>query len=150
MNGNESDGRRPEGSRRLVRATARGVIAAALLAAICCAAPRTAAKRPPAASAAAEPGHLRMAARVREEFLFAWRSYDENARGHDEWRPVSRTVRDWYPGASLLMTPVDSLDTMILMGLADEAARTRALIVENLSFDKDISHLPHARHQSKT
>ena len=37
------------------------------------------------------------------------------------------------------MTPVDALDTMILMGLRDEADNTREYIVRNLSFDKDIS-----------
>src|SRR5262249_37076790 len=36
------------------------------------------------------------------------------------------------------MTPVDSLDTMILMGMKDEANHTRQYIVQNLSFDKDI------------
>jgi mannosidase alpha-like ER degradation enhancer 2 len=36
------------------------------------------------------------------------------------------------------MTPVDALDTMILMGLKTEADETRALIVKNLSFDKDV------------
>jgi mannosidase alpha-like ER degradation enhancer 2 len=36
------------------------------------------------------------------------------------------------------MTPVDALDTMILMGLADEANKTRELIDKNLSFDQDI------------
>jgi len=36
------------------------------------------------------------------------------------------------------MTPVDALDTMILMGLQDEAAKTRKYITQNLSFDKDI------------
>ena len=36
------------------------------------------------------------------------------------------------------MTPVDALDTMIIMGFKDEADATRKYIVENLSFDKDI------------
>src|SRR5258705_5701061 len=36
------------------------------------------------------------------------------------------------------MTPVDALDTMILMGLNDEAKNTREYIIKNLSFDKDI------------
>jgi ER degradation enhancer, mannosidase alpha-like 2 len=36
------------------------------------------------------------------------------------------------------MTPVDALDTLILMGLKDEAASALALIIEKLSFDKDI------------
>jgi len=36
------------------------------------------------------------------------------------------------------MTPVDALDTMYLMGLTDEADKTREYIVKNLSFDQDI------------
>ena len=36
------------------------------------------------------------------------------------------------------MTPVDALDTMILMGLDSEAKSTREYIVQNLSFEKDI------------
>jgi mannosidase alpha-like ER degradation enhancer 2 len=36
------------------------------------------------------------------------------------------------------MTPVDSLDTLILMGFKDEAEKAKNLIVEKLSFDKDI------------
>ena len=51
---------------------------------------------------------------------------------------MSRTAKDWY-GDSLLMTPVDSLDTLILMGFKDEAEKAKALILERLSFDKDIS-----------
>ena len=79
-----------------------------------------------------------MAERVRAEFLFSWRAYEQYAWGHDELRPISKTPRDWY-GESLLMTPVDSLDTLILMGFKDEADKARALIVEKISFDKDIS-----------
>src|SRR5258708_21192206 len=36
------------------------------------------------------------------------------------------------------MTAVDALDTMILMGLVDEANSTRAYIATSLSFDKNI------------
>src|SRR5207237_7030414 len=36
------------------------------------------------------------------------------------------------------MTPVDALDTMILMRLKDEAKATREYIATHLSFDKDI------------
>src|SRR5260370_42394585 len=36
------------------------------------------------------------------------------------------------------MTAVDALDTMILMGMDDEAAKTRAFIDKNLSFNQDI------------
>jgi mannosidase alpha-like ER degradation enhancer 2 len=80
-----------------------------------------------------------MAARVREEFLHSWQGYVQYAWGHDELRPLSKTPRDWYgEGNSLLITPVDSLDTLILLGLDEEAAKTRAYIDEHLSFDKDI------------
>jgi mannosidase alpha-like ER degradation enhancer 2 len=78
-----------------------------------------------------------LAARVRTEFLHAWNNYERYAWGHDALRPLSRTAHDWY-GQSLLMTPVDALDTLILMHLDAEAARARSLIVNNLSFDRDI------------
>ena len=79
-----------------------------------------------------------LARRVREEFLHSWKAYEKLAGGHDELRPVSGTYRDWYR-ESLLMTPVDALDTMLVMGLEEEARRTRELVVQRLSFDRDIS-----------
>jgi mannosidase alpha-like ER degradation enhancer 2 len=78
-----------------------------------------------------------LAARVRTEFLHAWNNYERYAWGHDALRPLSKTAHDWY-GQSLLMTPVDALDTLILMRLDDEAAKARSLIVSKLSFDRDI------------
>src|SRR6202140_4570452 len=79
-----------------------------------------------------------MQAKVRAEFLYSWKAYEKYAWGHDELRPLSKEPRDWY-GQSLLMTPIDSLDTLLLMGLNDEAKRAKALIVDRLSFEKDIS-----------
>jgi mannosidase alpha-like ER degradation enhancer 2 len=78
-----------------------------------------------------------LAAEVRAEFLHAWRGYERDAWGHDELRPLSRTPHDWY-GESLEMTPVDALDTLVLMKLETEAGRARQLIDTTLSFDKDI------------
>jgi glycosyl hydrolase family 47 len=78
-----------------------------------------------------------LAARVRTEFLHAWNNYERYAWGHDALRPLSKTAYDWY-GQSLLMTPVDALDTLILMHLDAEAERARSLIVNDLSFDRDI------------
>jgi len=97
------------------------------------------AKTPPPGAPQARPlDRAALAARVRREFLFSWRAYEKYAWGHDELKPVSKGLRDWY-GDSLLMTPVDALDTMLLMGLDEDAAKAKALIVEKLSFDKDIS-----------
>jgi mannosidase alpha-like ER degradation enhancer 2 len=106
------------------------VVLAAVLTAV--AALRPAAPEPPSVDRAA------LTAQVREELLHAWRGYERYAWGHDELKPVSRTARDWY-GESLLMTPVDALDTLLLVGLKDEAGRAKALILEKLSFDKDVS-----------
>ena len=78
-----------------------------------------------------------LAARVRTEFLHAWTNYERYAWGHDALRPLTKTAHDWY-GQSLLMTPVDAFDTLILMHLDNEAARVRLLIVSELSFDRDI------------
>lgn len=78
-----------------------------------------------------------LAARVRAEFLHAWRGYEKYAWGHDDLRPLSKTHHDWY-GQPLYTTPIDALDTMILMGLREEAEKTRGFIVNNLSFDRDI------------
>jgi mannosidase alpha-like ER degradation enhancer 2 len=76
------------------------------------------------------------AAAVRDAFLHAWQGYERYAWGHDELLPLSRGARDWYP-ASFVMTPVDAFDTMLLMGLSDEAARAKTLVFERLSFDRD-------------
>src|SRR6266480_2640878 len=85
-----------------------------------------------------EDQHARqLASRVRTEFLHAWNNYERYAWGHDALRPLSKTPHDWY-GQSLLMTPVDALDTLILMHLDAEAERARSLIVNDLSFDRDI------------
>lgn len=79
----------------------------------------------------------RLAAEVKAEFLRAWNGYKKYAWGHDDLKPLSKTPHDWY-AEPLLMTPVDALDTMILMGLDDEAATTKEYILDHLSFTKDI------------
>jgi hypothetical protein len=100
---------------------------------------RASAAGPPPKPATTPPlDRAALAARVRAELLDSWRAYERYAWGHDELQPLSKTPRDWY-GDSLLMTPVDSLDTLLLAGLDAEAAKAKALIVEKLSFDKDIT-----------
>src|ERR1051325_11652957 len=70
--------------------------------------------------------------------MHAWKGYKQYAWGHDDLKPLSKTYHDWY-AEPLLMTPVDALDTMILMGFKSEAKTTREYIATHLSFDKDIS-----------
>ena len=78
-----------------------------------------------------------MAKRVRQEFLHAWNGYRKYAWGHDALKPLSHRPIDWY-SHSLLMTPVDGLDTMILMGLKPQADAARKLIDTQLNFDQDM------------
>jgi ER degradation enhancer, mannosidase alpha-like 2 len=92
----------------------------------------------PFSVSAQQPNKQKLAAEVKAEFLHAWNGYKKYAWGHDDLKPLSKTYHDWYP-QPLLMTPVDSLDTMIIMGFKQEADVTREYIVQNLSFDKDIS-----------
>ena len=123
-------------------ATLRVVIATACLAVL--AACATTPPAPPpittpdvAAALARQGSDARMAERVRREFLHAWNGYRQYAWGHDALLPLSHGARDWY-GQSLLMTPVDALDTLLLMGLTPQADEARALIDSRLSFDRDI------------
>jgi Glycosyl hydrolase family 47 len=91
----------------------------------------------PITCAQSQLNRAKLAGEVRTEFLHAWDGYKKYAWGHDDLKPLSKTYHDWY-SEPLLMTPVDALDTMILMGLRDEAKTTREYIAKNLSFDKDI------------
>lgn len=75
---------------------------------------------------------------VRAETRMAWRTYARYAWGHDELRPLTRSARDWY-GESLMITPVDALDTLVMLKLTEEANGVRKLIADQLSFDKDVT-----------
>lgn len=79
----------------------------------------------------------RLADEVRQEFLHSWNAYKKYAWRHDGLKPLSKTYYDWY-SAPLYMSLVDALDTMILMGLKEEADSVREFIATNLSFDHDI------------
>jgi hypothetical protein len=106
---------------------------AAVLLALQLAAPASGRGQGPSAEARAQ-----LAAQVRREFLHAWEGYRRYAWGHDELNPLSRSPHDWY-GEPLLMTPVDALDTMLLMGLEAEAKQARELVAGSLRFDRDLS-----------
>lgn len=75
---------------------------------------------------------------VKQEFSYAWHAYVRYAWGHDLLKPISRSHEDWY-GHSLVMTPVEGFDTMLLMGLKSQADSARTLILDSLSFDIDTS-----------
>jgi len=105
------------------------------LAAITCTVPARAAGDATAHIDAAESA--RLADEVKAEFLHAWQGYRRHAWGHDDLAPLRRAPHDWYD-EPLLMTPVDALDTLVLMGFTREADDVRELIAARLDFDKDI------------
>ncbi len=74
---------------------------------------------------------------VKQEFLHAWNGYRQYAWGHDALKPLSKKPHDWYK-TSLYMTPVDAFDTMMLMGLKDEASEAKRVVLNSLSFDQDM------------
>ncbi len=82
-------------------------------------------------------GRNQLANQVKDEFIHSWNGYKEYAWGHDALKPLSKSHHDWY-SSSLLMTPVDAFDTMILMGLDKQAKEAKKIVFENLSFDHDM------------
>lgn len=110
---------------------ARPAATCAILAAILLAS----APKPPIA---APIDRAELAGRVKAELLHSWRGYERYAWGHDELLPVSKRGQDFY-AEPLLMTPVDALDTLLLVGLPAEAERAKRLILTRLSFDRDLN-----------
>ncbi len=80
---------------------------------------------------------IEMANQVKAEFMHAWKGYKKYAWGYDALQPLTKKPHNWYK-KSLLMTPVDAFDTMILMDLTDEANETKELIFKELDFDVDM------------
>ena len=70
------------------------------------------------------------AARVRAVAARAFDGYAEHAWGRDELRPVTNRSRDNWGG--LAVTMIDSLDTLLLMGLTEQYKRARDWLVDNL------------------
>jgi ER degradation enhancer, mannosidase alpha-like 2 len=85
-----------------------------------------------------EQQRARLAEEVKQEFLHSWNAYKQYAWGHDGLKPLSKKPYDWDSSNPLYLTPIDAMDTMILMGLRTEADSVREYVVKNLSFDKDI------------
>jgi hypothetical protein len=54
---------------------------------------------------------------VVDAFKWAWKAYKTDAWGKDELKPISHSSETWF---NLGLTLIDSLDTMLLMGMTDE------------------------------
>ncbi|KAL4218786.1 Endoplasmic reticulum mannosyl-oligosaccharide 1 [Mactra antiquata] len=71
---------------------------------------------------------------VIEAFKECWSAYKKYAWGHDEFHPVSKGNSEWF-GTGL--TIVDSIDTIVIMGLEKEYEEAREYVSNDLSFDVD-------------
>jgi hypothetical protein len=87
--------------------------------------------------AALEEERVEYTQAVRDEYLHAWSGYKKYAWGNDDLKPLSKTYHNWYE-EPLLMSAVDALDGLVMLGFEDEADMTRDYLAANLSFDRDI------------
>ncbi|KIJ09928.1 glycoside hydrolase family 47 protein [Paxillus involutus ATCC 200175] len=72
-----------------------------------------------------------------EAFKHAWSAYERDAMGNDEYHPFSQRGTNLTKAGGIGYTIVDSIDTMLIMGLHDEYQRARTWIQDELFFDRD-------------
>ncbi|KIM88883.1 glycoside hydrolase family 47 protein [Piloderma croceum F 1598] len=74
---------------------------------------------------------------VVEAFKHAWLAYERDAMGDDEYHPISRKGTNLTEAGGIGYTVVDSIDTMLIMGLTGEYARSRHWVANKMTFDRD-------------
>ena len=62
---------------------------------------------------------------------------ERDAMGDDEYHPIGHSGTNLTDAGGIGYTVVDSIDTMLLMGLDEEYERARKWVAEQLSFDRD-------------
>lgn len=60
--------------------------------------------------------------------------------GKDEYHPITMKGSDLSPAGGIGYFIIDSLDTMLVMGLSSEYTSARSWIANNLTFDRDGKH----------
>ncbi|KAG5718272.1 Mannosyl-oligosaccharide 1,2-alpha-mannosidase MNS3, partial [Termitomyces sp. T112] len=74
---------------------------------------------------------------VVDAFKHAWLAYERDAMGDDEYHPISHKGSNLTNAGGIGYTVIDSIDTILLMGLTMEYARARAWVTDRLSFKRD-------------
>ncbi|KAI7820569.1 glycoside hydrolase [Gamsiella multidivaricata] len=74
--------------------------------------------------------------RVKAAFKHSWGAYRRDAWGKDEYHPVSKTGTNMVKKGQGF-TIVDSLDTILVMGLKDEFEEARAWVRDELDFNQE-------------
>lgn len=70
---------------------------------------------------------------VVEAMRHAWKNYKAYAWGKDQLRPLTKSYQEWF---GLGLTILDSLDTLLIMGLEEEFKEARDWVAANLDFSK--------------
>lgn len=67
----------------------------------------------------------------------AWDGYVKHAWGYDELRPISKSGWMWDEkyNCSMMYTPIDSLDTLFLMGLEKEFKQAKGLVLDEFKLE---------------
>ena len=76
---------------------------------------------------------------IKGMILHAYNGYKEYAWGSDEVNPISETAYNWYSNATFLMTPVDMLDTLYIIGAKKEFEEAKKLILTNMTFNQPVT-----------
>lgn len=76
---------------------------------------------------------------ARSMMQHAWDGYRKYAWGEDELMPLTRGAAGMLGPHSLMVSIVDSLDTLMLMRMDAEYAEARDLVLRELNFDKPMS-----------
>lgn len=74
---------------------------------------------------------------VTAAFKHAWLAYERDAMGDDEYHPIGKSGSNLTSAGGIGYTVVDSIDTMIIMGLDEEYQRARTWVAEKMSFERD-------------
>ncbi|KAF7365199.1 Glycoside hydrolase family 47 protein [Mycena venus] len=70
-------------------------------------------------------------------FQHAWLAYERDAMGDDEYHPISHEGTNLTAAGGIGYTVVDSIDTMLLMGLDQEYSRAREWVATKMSFERN-------------
>ncbi|KAF9469504.1 glycoside hydrolase family 47 protein [Collybia nuda] len=70
-------------------------------------------------------------------FKHAWLAYERDAMGDDEYHPIAKKGSNLSHAGGIGYTVVDSIDTMLVMGLQEEYSRARDWVANKMSVDRD-------------
>lgn len=74
---------------------------------------------------------------IKEAFKHSWDAYRRDAWGDDEYHPLSRGGSNLTAAGGIGYTIVDSLDTLLIMGLQEEYNEARDWVKDEMTIGRD-------------